>query len=153
MSDNSVEYKYHWLCGLLITLLFFFVFNFIIDYKLIFYGSVKELLSSATVISSIGVGFLATTKAILISIKNSKTMKWLKDGGHYLTIVDHCMCSIHWCFAFAIYSSMCLFLNYDNPTYFHFVAIVLWIFLASTAFSSSYRIIKLFSTILKNEAA
>jgi hypothetical protein len=118
--------------------------------SVLFAGSIEELLSAVITISSIGIGFLATSKSILISMQNSKIIKWMKDGGHYKNIINYTMSAIHWCFALTLISALALVFDLKAPaTDKIFFLACAWVFIASAALLCSYRIVRLFSTILR----
>jgi len=149
MGKLKIDKKYHYYGGFLIASCFWALFNYI-GYAFLFKGSIKELLSASITISAIAIGFLATSKSILISIRSDKILKWLKDGGHYSTLIDYIMNSVHWCFYLTIISAIGLMIDFDNPNYLDFIFICFWLFVVSTSIISSHRVIDLFSTILKS---
>lgn len=145
---NKMADKYYpFILAAIATGLFYFCFRGNVD--LLFVGSIKELLSSVITISAIGIGFLATSKSILISMRTSKIVKWMKDGGHYAAILNQTMSAIHWCFALTMISALALVFDFKTVTQKHLYFASVWVFIATTALLCSYRIVKLFSTILR----
>lgn len=112
--------------------------------------NMKELVTASATISSIAVGFLATAKATLISMNNTKVVEWMKSGGVYLTTIDYFMDAIHWCLATAVISGVLMLANFKSITFVWFWLMSVWVFFAVSAFFSTYRIIRLFATILRH---
>lgn len=110
--------------------------------------STKDLLTAATTLSGIVVGFLAATQAILFSIDNSLVIKNLRQAGVYSRLVNYLMDAIHWSLALAIISSVGLFLDLKNPQTWYLYPFLLWVFLSITTGLSCYRVIRLFNRIL-----
>jgi len=110
--------------------------------------TINSLFTAIISISAVSIGFIATTKSILFALRDSSTVKWIKSGGGYQQLIDYMMTAIRWCFLNAIVSAVCLLL--DFPSYywapFLFAA---WLFTCVTAFSSCYRVIHIFSKILR----
>jgi len=113
-----------------------------------FSKTINSLFTAIISISAVSIGFIATTKSILFSLRDSSTVKWIKSGGSYQSLIDYMMTAIRWCFLNAIVSAVCLLV--DFPSYywapFLFAA---WVFTCVTAFSSCYRVIHIFSKILR----
>lgn len=110
----------------------------------------KQLFTAAITISAISVGFLATAKSILISIRGTKIIKWMKDGGVYDQVVNYLMSAVNSCLGVAIVSALALLFDYSTVKVWHEYAFTTWIFLCVAAGLASYRVILLFSDILRN---
>lgn len=112
--------------------------------------NLKDLLTASATINSIVVGFLATAKATLLSISSSKSIKWMKTGGQYQTLIAYFMTAVHYSILTAIVSALMLLFNFDKLPPFAAYFVGLWVFLSVGSLCSGYRIIRLYSTILRN---
>ena len=114
-------------------------------------GSVTNLFSSTVTISSIAVGFLAATKAILFSIQEHKFIKQLKQSDAYYILVNYLMTSIYFCFITSIVSAFLLLIDLKRYESFAFCKIffAIWLFLAIASVLSCFRIIRIFDKILR----
>lgn len=111
--------------------------------------NLKDLLTASATISSIAVGFMATAKATVLSISDSRPVKWLKEAGQFNTLVDYFMTAIHYSMATAILSALMLLFDFQNLPSFAVYFIGSWVFLSIGALSSGYRIIRLYAGILR----
>ena len=88
----------------------------------------KQLFTAAITISAISVGFIATAKSILISIRGTKVVKWMKDGGTYDQVVNYLMSAVNWCLGVAIVSALALLFDYATVKVWHGYAFMFWVF-------------------------
>lgn len=112
--------------------------------------NMKDLLTASATISSIVVGFLATAKATLLSISHSKSVKWMKQGNQYQTLIDYFMTAVHYSIFTAVLSALMLLFDFSNLPQYARYFVGLWIFLSVGSLSSGYRIILLYASILRN---
>lgn len=111
--------------------------------------NLKDLLTASATINSIVVGFLATAKATLLSISGGRAIKFMKSGGQYDTLISYFMTAVHYSILTAVLSALMLLFNFDKlpPIAAYFVGF--WVFLSVGSLCSGYRIIHLYSTILR----
>lgn len=112
--------------------------------------NLKDLFAASASISSIVVGFLATAKATLLSISSGRSIKWMKSGGQYQILISYFMTAVHYSILTAVVSALLLLLNFEKLPPYAAYFVCLWILLAVGSLFSGYRIIRLYSTILKN---
>ena len=112
--------------------------------------NLKDLLTASSTISSIVVGFLATAKATLLSISHSRSVKWVKQGNQYQTLIDYFMTAIHYSILTAVSSALMLLFDFDQLPFYAVYFIAGWIFLSVGSLFSGYRIILLYASILRN---
>jgi hypothetical protein len=143
------ERWYPLLFSMLLTLSTFLLFRRL---NLSIPDSTKDLLTAATTLSGIIVGFLAATQAILFSIDNSKIIENLRQAGVYSRLINYLMDAIHWSLALAVISSVGLFLDLSNPQSWYLYPFFLWVFFSITTGLSCYRVIRLFNRILHSRA-
>ena len=105
------------------------------------------LFSSTLNIAAIATGFLATSKAILFAISDSKPIQWLKDGKRYNMLIDYLMEAIYSSIFSGITSAVNLLARPTNTKAVFLVA--LWMLCTSWALLACYRIIRLMSIILR----
>lgn len=111
--------------------------------------NLKDLLTASATISSIAVGFLATAKATLLTISSSRSIRWMKSGGQFQSLISYFMTAVHYSMTTAVVSALMLLLDFDNlPSYASFFVGV-WVFFSVGSLCSGYRIIHLYSVILR----
>lgn len=111
--------------------------------------NLKDLLTASATINSIVVGFLATAKATLLSISGGRAIKWMKTGGQYQTLISYFMTAVHYSIVTAVVSALMLLFNFDKLPPFAAYFVCFWVFLSVGSLFSGYRIIRLYSTILR----
>jgi len=109
----------------------------------------RDIFISAITINAISIGFLATAKAILISIQKSRIVKWMKETGTYETTIQYFMDALSLSMMSAILSMLLLLIDFNNPVKYILFGIAVWVFLFIYSLLSMYRIIDLFSKILR----
>lgn len=109
----------------------------------------RDLITASITISAIGVGFLATAKATMMSLASSKIMKWLKETGAYTSIIISFMDAIELCIASTIVSGILLLIDFQDPAKCLLAGVAIWLFFTTAALVATYRIIRLFSKILQ----
>lgn len=118
-------------------------------YNLSFPKSLNDIFATTTTLSGIFVGFLITAKSILFSIDDRYIITKLKETNTYNKLIDYFMSAIQWSFCLAFISILGLFLDFSNPNFAHKLIFSLWIFCLVITGSSCYRVISVFSGILK----
>lgn len=108
----------------------------------------RDLFVAAVTINAISVGFLVTAKSTLISISNSRVVKWLKETDSYTTTIHYFSDAVHWSFSSAIFSSILLLIDFQDPLRYTLACIAIWLFLITSALLSMYRVINLLTKIL-----
>ncbi|MGE3548981.1 MAG: hypothetical protein AB7I29_03670 [Geobacter sp.] len=147
MSQETFDKAYPHLVAITAALGYFLFLNQFKEY--VVHPNMKELLTASATISSIAVGFLATSKATLLSINNSRVVKWMKDGKVYNTLIDYFMSAVHYCMGAAVYSAMLLLVNFTKSSQTNLVLVTGWVFLSVGSLLASYRVIRLYSYILR----
>lgn len=113
--------------------------------------SLSNLMAAVVSISAIAIGFLATSKSILISIQNRRFIRQIKELKLYDTLIGYLMTAINYCFCLALMSAAALLVDYKTaPGWFSQIFCV-WIFFGVAALLSCYRVIRIFSLILRTE--
>lgn len=114
-------------------------------------ANIKNLFATIVSICAVSIGFLATTESILFSIHDRKIIEWIKNAGLYNDLVNYLMSAIHLCFLWAILSALGIILDPNDLLCWYQWMIGLWLFLGSAAIISCYRVIYLFSKILRHD--
>lgn len=112
--------------------------------------NLKDLLTASATINSIVVGFLATAKATLLSISGGRAIKFMKSGGKYNVLIAYFMTAVHYSILTAVASALMLLFNFDKLPPYAAYFVCFWVFLSVGSLFSGYRIIRLYSTILRN---
>lgn len=147
MSQETFDKAYPHIVAVLAGLGYFL---FLLQFKeYVVHPNMKDLLTASATISSIAVGFLATSKATLLSINSSRVVKWMKDGGVYNTMIDYFMTAVHYCMATAVYSALLLLVNFTKSSQMNLILITVWVFLSVGSLLTGYRIIRLYSDVLR----
>lgn len=110
----------------------------------------KEILSSATTLSSIAIGFLATAMSILFTISNSHVVKQIINTNSYDKLINYFLDAINWLFWLVLFSFIGLFVDiraWQKPL--QLLACGLWFFSLITSGLSSYRVIRVFAAVLR----
>jgi hypothetical protein len=113
-------------------------------------NTIRDLFSAAINICAITVGFLGTSQSILLSIANKRMIQQLKAADVYNKLIYYFMNAIHWSFALAISSAIGLIINLNQKEVWHPWIISFWLLCLITATFSYYRVIKVFSFILRS---
>lgn len=114
-------------------------------------ATLAALMSSVVSIGGIAIGFLATSKSILISIDEREIVKKLKQSGYYKRIILYIRAAIGWSFLLASISALALLITIEKSTpwtLWHSLGFAIWLFLAIGATLSYFRVINIFYAIL-----
>ena len=104
-------------------------------------------------ISAIAVGFLLTAKSILVSIDDRKIILHLKQMGLYSSLVGYLIHAVRWCFATVVVTALGMLLGqHSMPWYLTFIYLTTWVFVTGMAGGCCFRIVSIFSSILKDMA-
>lgn len=113
-------------------------------------NSFKELFSATTTLSGIAIGFLATAVSILLTIIKSYIVQQIINGKVYDKLINYFMDAIQWLFMLTLLSYIGLFFDiatFEQP--FKSLAFSLWALAFMTSGLSSYRVIRVFASILR----
>lgn len=147
ISSGTIDKIYPHLVAIIAALGYF---SFLYQFKeYVVHPNMKDLLTASATISSIAVGFLATAKATLLSISKSRVVKWMKDGGVYNAMIDYFMTAVHYCMITAVYSALLLLFDFTKSAITNLLLVTLWVFLSVGSLLSGYRIIRLYSDVLR----
>lgn len=103
-------------------------------------------------VAAISVGFLATAKSILLSVGDkSSSIKWLKDAGAYKLLLRYFMEAVWLCLLLTVFSTIALLIEPGNSLPGRLI-ISVWSVVAVASALACYRIIDLFSRILRMDA-
>lgn len=148
MRNKYIDNYYPLVIGAIVSLLYLFLFSVYPKYALL--HSLRDLFLASITINSIYIAFIATAKATLIAINGSKVIKNLKESGTYQTLIKYFVDAVNISLICAIWSALVLLIDFSNPTKYILFGIAVWIFLSTTSTLYMYRIIRLFSKILKS---
>ena len=144
---NKYDNYYPLIGGAIIALAY--IGLFIVYPKFALTKGFRDIFISAITINAISIGFLATAKAILISIHDSKVVKWMKDTGSYDTTIQYFMEALVLSMLCALWSMLLLLIDFTDPIKYIVFCIALWAFLFIWSMLSMYRIISIFSKVLR----
>lgn len=146
MKENSFEKYYPLVGGALCAFVYLGIFNLYPKFALA--KGFRDIFIAAITINAISIGFLATAKAILISIHSSDIVKWMKETGAYDTTIKYFMSPLILSMLCAIWSMFLLLIDFGNPIKYIVLCIALWIWILMSSMLAMYRIIHIFSKIL-----
>jgi hypothetical protein len=110
----------------------------------------KNFYDKSVDVCSIAVGFLGTAQAILLSLDQRRAIQKLKSLGHYTSVIEYLNSAICWCLTSAIVFTWLLFeMPAGNSAVYSKIWFSVSLFFATVSGLSCYRVIKIFSDILK----
>jgi hypothetical protein len=140
--NRHVERWYPFVIAVAVTAIYFYSFS-----HAALPETVKNILGSAINISAISIGFLMTSKSILFSIHDRKIIQLMRDAKLYDYLIGYIMTAVHCSFLFLIVSTIGLLIcSYD---YWYRITIGIWLFLGTGTLLCFYRVIRIFSKILR----
>lgn len=107
-----------------------------------FHAGSSDILSASLTVGSILTGFLATSKAILLSLSDTAIMKDLKRSKYLRDLVSYLAQAIFFSFGYAVISLVGFFLN-GNQIYW-----LLWVAVGVTAALTFVRVVSIQLKIL-----
>lgn len=124
---------------------------------IVYFGEFKPpkttgiFLNAVVSFSGVSVGFLAMIQSILITLKDGKTIRFLKKINVYSRVTAYLRKAFVWFLILTLFSSVLLLVNFDNvPMHLFSMFIVLsWSFTFLCSFLCGYRIFKIFHEILE----
>ncbi len=104
-------------------------------------------------VSGILIGFMATAKAILVSIQNRRVIQFLRESGAYAMLIAYIMSAIRGCFLVLVLSAAGTLVDLASFRWLGLVhlAIGFWVGVVVYAGVASYRIVHLVSKVLSKE--
>ena len=147
MTNKNFDNYYPLACGAIISFAYLGLFSFYPKFALA--KGFRDIFISSITINAIVIGFLATAKSILISIQNSEVVKWMKETNTYETTIKYFMDAILLAMACAVWSMFLLLIDFSNPVKYILWWIAVWVFVFVYAMLSTYRIIRIFSKVLR----
>jgi len=114
--------------------------------------SLSDLFSVSVTISAISIGFIATSKSILLTMEDRRIIQQIKDLGLYKTLINYIMSAIHFCFIFAILSALYLLIDFKQHFWWYNYSFAAWLFIGTSSLLSCYRVIHIFAKILRTES-
>ncbi len=110
----------------------------------------KDLFSSVLNFEGILIGFLMASKSILVAIEGKKIVQWLKNAGVYKKLLEYFMNAINWSFITIILSIAGIVTNFSIINIWIVFLFFGNIFVLSMSLLYCYRVIYLFSKILRS---
>jgi hypothetical protein len=146
MIESKIDKYYPFLGGALFA--FAYVGVFLFYPKIALSKGFRDIFIAAITVNAISIGFLATAKAILISIQGSKIVRWMKETGAYDTTIQYFMSALFLSMLCAVWSMFLLLLDFADPIKYIIFFIALWVLLFVWSMLATYRIIAIFSKVL-----
>lgn len=147
MKTAGISKYYPIIIGAIAAVGYLWLFNCYPRYALT--KGLRDLITASISISAIGIGFLATAKATIMSLASSKIVKWMKETGAYTSIIICFMDAIELCIASTLISGLLLLMDFQDPPKYFLLGVTIWVFATTSALVATHRIIRLFSKILQ----
>jgi hypothetical protein len=112
--------------------------------------ALTNLFTAMVTVAAIAVGFLATAQSILFSLESKRVTHFLKEAGVFRSLVDYLMDAIHLSFALAALSAFALLVDPKAHRWWYPFAFATWLFILSFAGLAYYRVVSIFSQILRS---
>ena len=113
-------------------------------------NSFDGLFSAATTLSGIMIGFLATAMSILLTIIKSYVVQQIINAKVYDKLINYFMDAIQGLFILLFLSFIGLFVDITKfDQFFRISAFGIWSLAFMTSMLSSYRVIRLFASIMR----
>lgn len=116
--------------------------------------SLANLFSAAINVAGISIGFMATMKAVLLGLKNSRTVRGLKKLNRWKGILSKVRWAILLTLFFAVVSSIVLMLDpviFKSRWLFNMAALVIWGFFAGSSIGASFIVISILFLIVEQD--
>lgn len=121
--------------------------------------ALTQLFGAAINVAGISIGFLATMKAILLGMKNSRTVRGLRRMDRWRGVLTKIRVAIYWSFAVAMTTAIVLVLDsrlFSTATWsltVNYLALCTWGFLVGAAIGSAHLVINLLFIIVEQDDA
>lgn len=119
----------------------------------VFPDTLPNLLAAVITVAGVAIGFLATSKSILVSIDDKPIIQRIRDGGLYPRIVGYIKAATFWSFLLTIASVLALLVDYRGLTAWdwpHAIGAAFWLGIAVATMAAHYRAVGIWYTILAN---
>lgn len=126
----------------------------------VFYAAVPcvsdlvQLFAATVNVAGIAIGFLATMKAILLGMKQSKTVRVLRQLNRWRGVLRKIRHAIVWCFLAAMGSALLLVLDpeiFRKSLYLNYVALAMWGALGGGAIGSAYLVSDILFAVVEQD--
>lgn len=115
--------------------------------------TLPSLLAAIVSIGGIAVGFMATIKAILISVDDRPIVQRMKEAGIYRRVLSFLRSGIRWSFLLTLVSAAALVVEYrgvQNWSPYYAAGTSLWLFLATGSVLSYVRVSSVWTSMLQH---
>lgn len=142
---GKIEKYYPIVMGSVAAVLFYFTVN---NAKLP--NSIHNIFSAAANLSAIAIGFLGAAMAIVLAITNSRVIKSLKQTGAYVRLINYFDSAIKASFCLAVLSFFGLLVDTTSVGLLQTMFATVYVFFLIVSGAKVYRVIDVFSHILRN---
>lgn len=113
---------------------------------------IQELSPALLNVSAIATGFLATVGSILLTFSKS-IISDMKETGEYGLLMQYLVSSLRWSLFLALYSALGILLSFNHLDLLDRIYLSGLAFFSSTCFLASYRVVSIFTQIIRHEDA
>ena len=147
MKVNKYEQYYPVTFGAIASFAYLLVFLLYPSFSLT--NRFRDIFIASITINAISAGFLAAAEATVISINNSKVIVWMKDSGVYEKTITYFKDAVVLSIACAVFSMLLLLIDFNNPVKYILWGISTWVFGFAYSMLAMYRVINIFSKVIK----
>ncbi len=112
-------------------------------------GRLHDLFGSVITLAGVAVGFLLTTKTILLSIGDRWIIRRAKEAGAYSLLVEYLIDATKVCFAVAVITPLWLIAGPDTVPYGFDIFLSCWIGLVFAGISATYRVLRILFQVMR----
>ncbi|HAW19709.1 MAG TPA: hypothetical protein DCX14_05965 [Flavobacteriales bacterium] len=148
--EGFIETWCTWICAVSFALVYYVLFS---DHVSI--DKFNEMNKLVISVAAIGVGFIGTAKAILVSISESRVMKKIKSHKEkgkqslYHVVLDYLFSGIWSCLTLVLLSTLYILIPLDSSSLNAVNLITLWFAFAGFSTAACVRVIVILGTVLK----
>lgn len=113
----------------------------------------KDLLPASLNVAAIGIGFLVSAKAILLSVANSRILRNLRTSGAFGLLIAYFIQATWWSASVAVLSAALLWFDMSVVSPKKETVLVCWIVCCGGAFGASARVVWLFGKLVRKIAS
>jgi len=112
-------------------------------------GKFEDVLPLILSVSAVGIGFLATCLTIVLSMADAPVIKFFRDAGKLVLLVDYFIEAIVMSFVLSVVSGLLILVDFDDlPGWINFAA-GLWLWLTAAATLATVRVLLFFGFTLR----
>lgn len=130
-------------------LLAFITTGLYLNYSRALPPQLSDLLPVVLTVAAIGIGFLSTAKAIIVSIADSEVIAFLKGAGRLVLLIDYFLEAIVALFLLCVITAPIILFDLNSPPFWFVYLAAVWLFLLTASAALTARVVFFFSLALR----